>query len=92
MWTQMVKAPLFVCLIPALAAAQAAYTVTDLGSLSPTAINTWAQVVGNHNNQAYIWTFGRALPLGSLSGGTNSTAAAINDLGVVTGTAMGLAL
>ena len=59
MWTQMVKAPLFVCLIPALAAAQAAYTVTDLGSLSPTAINTWAQVVGKHKQSSVhldIWS------------------------------------
>ena len=89
MWTKIVRVLLFVCLIPAFAATQAAYTVTDLGSLSPTAINTLAQVVGNYNNQAYIWAFGRVRSLGTLSGGTISTAAAINDHGVVTGTADG---
>ena len=65
------------------------YTITDLGSLSPTAINSWAQVVGNNNNEAYIWTFGHRHPLGTLPGGTFSDAASINDLGVVTGTADG---
>lgn len=77
------------CLIPALAASQT-YTVTDLGPLAPTGINTWAQVVGNYNNQAYIWSFGHLQALGTLPGGTFSQAAAINDLGVVTGTADGL--
>lgn len=79
---------LSLCLISALAAAQS-YTVTDLGPLAPTAINTWAQVVGNYNGQAYIWTFGHWRPLGLLPGGTFSWAAAINDFGVVTGTADG---
>jgi len=63
--------------------------VTDLGPLAPTAINTWAQVVGNYNGQAYIWTFGHWRPLGLLPGGTFSWAAAINDLGTVAGTADG---
>lgn len=76
------------CLIPALAGAQV-YTIRDLGPLSPTGINSWGQVVGNYNNQAYIWTFGRMRPLGTLTGGTFSRAASINDLGVVTGTADG---
>ena len=47
-----------VLLLVPIASAQV-YTITDLGSLSPTAINSWAQVVGNYNNQAYIWTFGQ---------------------------------
>lgn len=89
MWTKTVRASLFVCLIPALAAAQAAYTVTDLGSLSPIAINRLAQVAGSYNNQAYIWAFGRMRALGTLPGGTFSNASAINDLGVVAGTADG---
>lgn len=76
------------CFVPVLSMAQR-YTVTDLGPLSPTGINSWAQVVGNYNNQAYIWTFGRMRDLGILQGGTFSSAAAINDLGTVTGTADG---
>ena len=79
---------LSLCLISALAAAQS-YTVTDLGQLAPTAINKWAQVVGNYNGQAYIWTFGHWRPLGLLPGGTFSWAASINDLGTVAGTADG---
>jgi probable HAF family extracellular repeat protein len=89
MWTKAVFASLFVCLISALAVAQSAYTVTDLGPLSPTAINTWGQVVGNYNNKAYIWTFGHRALLGTLPAGTFSSAADINDLGMVTGTADG---
>jgi uncharacterized membrane protein len=65
------------------------YTITDLGPLSPTAINSWAQVVGNYNNQAYIWTLGRMRSLGTLPGGTFSRAQGINDLGVVVGTTDG---
>lgn len=79
---------LFVCLIPSVTVAQI-YTITDLGPLSPTAINSWGQVVGNYNNQAYMWTFGELRALGMQSGGTFSSAAAINDLGVVAGTADG---
>jgi hypothetical protein len=77
------------CLIPALTVAQV-YTVTDLGPLSPTGINSWAQVVGNYNGHGFIWTKknGRK-DLGIIPGGTFSWAAAINDLGVVTGTADG---
>jgi len=89
MWYKTLLALLLVCLMPALAASQAGYLVMDLGPLSPTGINTWDQVVGTYNNQAYVWTFGRMRPLGTLAGGTSSSAAAINDLGVVTGTADG---
>jgi hypothetical protein len=32
------------------------YTVTDLGPLAPTGINSWAQVVGNYNGNAYLWS------------------------------------
>jgi probable HAF family extracellular repeat protein len=77
------------CVIPALTVAQI-YTVTDLGSLTPTGINSWAQVVGNYNGHAFIWTRNQGMrDLGTLMGGTFSWAAAINDLGVVTGTADG---
>jgi probable HAF family extracellular repeat protein len=79
----------FVLLFVPIASAQV-YTITDLGALSPTAINFWGQVVGNINGQAYIWTqFTSSKGLGTLTGGTSSYAASINDLGVVTGTADG---
>jgi uncharacterized membrane protein len=66
------------------------YRITDLASLSPTAINVWGQVVGNINGQAFIWTqLGGLKGLGILDGGTFSNAADINTLGVVTGTADG---
>ena len=82
--------PLFLfCLIPALTGAQV-YTIRDLGPLTPTAINSWAQVVGNYNNHAYMWTRkGGMQDLGILQGGTFSGATGINDLGAVTGTADG---
>jgi len=77
------------CLISPLAVTQV-YKVTDLGPLAPTAINMWGQVVGNLNGQAYIWTqFAGLKGLGTLTGGTSSYAASINDLGAVTGTADG---
>ena len=67
-----------------------AYKITDLGPLSPAGINTWGQVVGNYNNQAYLWTKRDGMrPLGTLAGGTFSRAAAINDLGMIAGTADG---
>jgi uncharacterized membrane protein len=79
---------LFLICIP-LASAQL-YTITDLGPLSPTAINVWDQVAGNYNGHAYLWQFGQGMrDLGTLPGGTGSYAASINDLGVVTGTADG---
>ena len=78
----------WVVLIPSAALAQE-YRLTDLGSLSPTGINTWAQVVGNENHHAFLWSFGHIRRLGTLAGGTFSWAAAINDFGAVTGTADG---
>ncbi len=80
---------LLVCLISPIAVAQV-YTITDLGPISPTAINTWGQVVGNLNGHAFIWTRAKGLrDLGILPSGTFSRAAAINDLGAVAGTADG---
>ncbi|HTT17367.1 MAG TPA: hypothetical protein VMG82_00380 [Candidatus Sulfotelmatobacter sp.] len=80
---------LIVCLTPVIATTQV-FTVTDLGPLTPTGINTWGQVVGDYNNHAYMWTsFGGMKDLGLLPGGTFSVAAAINDRGMVTGTASG---
>ena len=76
------------CLIAGTATAQR-YLITDLGPLTPIAINSWAQIVGNYNNRAYIWTLGRMRSLGTLPGGTFSRAGGINDLGVVVGTADG---
>ena len=79
----------FVLLLVPIASAQI-YTITDLGPLSPTAINIWGQVVGNLNGQAFIWTqFAGRKGLGKLTGGTSSYAGSINDLGAVTGTADG---
>jgi probable HAF family extracellular repeat protein len=80
---------LVVALLVPIAGAQT-YTVTDLGPLTPTAINKWGQVVGNYNNHAFMWTRTHGLrDLGILPSGTFSRAAAINDLGMVTGTADG---
>jgi len=75
----------------AVAAMAQRYTITDLGPLGPTGINSWAQVVGNYNGRAFFWTKWDGMRnLGTLAGGTFSRAAAINDVGVVTGTADGL--
>jgi hypothetical protein len=40
----------FVLFLVPVAGAQV-YTVIDLGTLSPTAINTWGEVVGNFNGR-----------------------------------------
>src|ERR1019366_3349042 len=76
------------CLISPLTVAQV-YKVTDLGPLAPTAINNWGQVAGNLNGHAFIWTQWGRLDLGTLAGGTFSSAMAINDFGAVAGTADG---
>src|SRR4030095_8425993 len=90
MWQQImgVIALLFVLAVPS--AYGQLYTITDLGPLSPTDINTWGQVAGNLNGHAFIWTKAKGLrDLGILPSGTFSRAAAINDLGAVAGTADG---
>jgi probable HAF family extracellular repeat protein len=75
----------FLLLLVPIAGAQV-YRITDLGPLSPTAINTWDQVVGDLNGHAFIWTQSAGLKdLGTLPGGTFSSATAINDLGQVAG-------
>ncbi len=83
----------FLALLPFLFAASAVaqvYALTDLGFLSPTSINAWAQVAGNANGQAYIWTStGGLRPLGLLPGGSFSYADAINDTGAIAGYADG---
>jgi probable HAF family extracellular repeat protein len=80
---------LLISLVAPLAMGQL-YTVTDLGALSPTAINIWGQIAGDLNGHAHIRTPGQGLRnLGTLPGGTSSSAAAINDLGVVAGMADG---
>lgn len=69
------------------------YTVTDLGPLAPTAINSSGQVVGNRGGSAFIWSARQGLRnLGILTEGTSTYAASINDLGEVTGTAVGAGL
>lgn len=68
------------------------YSISDLGPLQPKAINSWAQIVGNINGQAYLWSRTGGLEgLGLLPGGTSSTPTALNDHGVVVGEADGLA-
>ncbi len=71
------------------AAVAQSYNITDLGSISPAAVNMWGQVAGNLNNHAVIWTSNGVRDLGVLPGGTFSEADAINDLGVVAGTGDG---
>lgn len=79
---------LFLLFVP-LASAQL-YTITDLGPLSPTAINAWGLVTGNRNGHAFIWSqFTGSKDLGTLPGGTSSLATAINDRGAVAGVADG---
>jgi uncharacterized membrane protein len=81
--------PAVLCFIVTGAMAQR-YAVTDLGPLAPTGINSWAHVVGNYQGNAYLWSKRDGMrDLGILAGGTFSRAAAINDLGAVTGTADG---
>jgi probable HAF family extracellular repeat protein len=81
---------LFVCFTHVLAIAQV-YTITDLGPLTPTAINNLGEIVGNYNDQAYLWNFGHTQALGLLPGGDFSIPAAINDRGTVVGVADGTA-
>lgn len=76
------------CSVATLAGAQN-YVIRDLGPVAPAAINSWGQIAGNYNNHAYIYSLGRWRNLGTLSGGTFSSAAAINDLGVIAGSADG---
>lgn len=77
------------CLTPILICAQA-YTVTDLGALTPNAINDLGQIAGDLNGNAFLWSRSNGnRNLGTLPGGTHSSAAAINDFGVVAGTADG---
>jgi uncharacterized membrane protein len=72
------------------AANSQSYSIKDLGSLQPTAINSWAQIAGTLNGQAYLWSpLGRLKHLGVLPGGTSSSAFALNDRGTVVGIADG---
>lgn len=80
----------FLILLDVSVAGAQVYTVTDLGPMAPTAINNLGQVVGNRNGSAFLWSKGQAARnLGTLFEGTSTYAASINDLGVVTGTAVG---
>lgn len=68
------------------------YTIRDLGALQPTAINTWAQIVGTLNGQAYLLSpLEGPRSLGILAGGTNSAPFGLNDRGTVVGIADGTA-
>lgn len=74
------------------AAAQASYAVTDLGTLSGSNsakaadINRVGQIVGTSANHAFLWSNGVMTDLGTLGGGV-SMAYSINDSGVVVGEA-----
>ncbi|OLB64417.1 MAG: hypothetical protein AUI10_11185 [Actinobacteria bacterium 13_2_20CM_2_72_6] len=83
---------------PVPAAANARYTVTDLGALGTgdvsvaTAVNNAGQVVGYSNptpstTHAFRWTNGVLADLGTNPGGGYSRANAVNDAGRVAGTA-----
>jgi probable HAF family extracellular repeat protein len=62
------------------------YTITDLGPLSPTAINNLGQVVGNSSDHAFLWSTSDGMEdLGVLPGGTYSRANDINDIGTIVG-------
>lgn len=80
-------AAVFLCMLPFCSAQ--VYTITDLGPMSPTGINTWAQVVGTLTDHAVLWSLGQGKSLGTLPGGSFSRGLAINDLGEVTGVADG---
>jgi len=81
---------LFLLVIPFASAQAQTYTITDLGQLAPTAINSWGEVAGNQNGHGFVWARGWGMhDLGLLPGGTLSYAASINDHGAVTGTAYG---
>ena len=83
-------ASLFLLVISFASAQAQTYTITDLGQLAPTAINSWAEVVGNQNGHGFVWARGWGKhDLGLLPGGTSSYATSINDRGAVTGTAYG---
>ncbi len=72
------------------AASSQTYSIRDLGSLQPAAINTWAQIAGTINGQAYLWSpLGGLQSLGILAGGTNSAPFGLNDRGTVVGIADG---
>lgn len=76
------------CALTPTAGAQS-YHLVDLGPIIPASINMWGQVAGNLNEHAVVWTRNHVRDLGVLPGGTFSEAAAINDLGIVAGTADG---
>jgi probable HAF family extracellular repeat protein len=77
---------------PAAAASPSRYTVTDLGALAANAlaINNAGVVVGYTSTpagqHAFRWSNGVLTDLGTLPGGGNSTANAINDAGQIAGT------
>jgi probable HAF family extracellular repeat protein len=77
-----------ICLIPS--ANSQTYSILDLGALQPAAINSFAQVAGTMNGEAYLWSpFQTPKSLGILPGGTASSALGLNDRGVVVGIADG---
>ena len=66
------------------------YSVTDLGTLYATGINNSGQVVvGNddYNRRALLYSDGKITDLGTVTGGSISSATDINDSGQVVGSA-----
>lgn len=75
-------------LVFARGAAAQGYDVIDLGPLIPVGINVDGEVAGNVNGAAALWTAARGIRLlGVPPSATFANAVAINDLGVVAGTA-----
>jgi len=84
----LLTATFLLCAPPCVEAARS-YRLTDLGSLSPVAINAVGQIAGNKSingatQHAFLWTQGVALDLGTL-GGSNSVALGLNNHGDVVG-------
>lgn len=85
--TVTVMLALFITALSAIANAQT-YSITDLGTLSPAAINNWGQIAAvNLSKHAVVRTAGRVRDLGVFPGGAYSIPTEINDLGAVVGVA-----
>jgi probable HAF family extracellular repeat protein len=80
-----------ICLLTSRPTIAQQYSVTDLGAITPTAINGLGHIVGfsNANSQevphAVLWIDGTGQDLGTLPGATRCAATAINDSDQVVG-------